>query len=331
MRSIALMRGRLVFLGMLAGVAAMAAPCPPASARTMPAPQIVPKTQPPIAERVIGIGDAEHRMTVPASIGDEGPFPFIVDTGAERSVVSSQLARSLGLSKGAPARLFDFTGESMVGTVRVPSISVGGFGTGAIEAPSLSMDNLGAAGMLGIDALQGRRIEIDFDHDQMKVTPAKHHPRGDFLIDAELRVGQLIVTDARFEDQPIAVIVDTGSWVSVGNSAMRALATRQPRMLGSITITSVTGRSFDADYVTVDDLRIGGVKFDDFGLIFADVPPFARFGLDDRPALILGMSALRLFRRVEIDFANREIAFSLPKPPINFRSACRSFSNCVVF
>ena len=54
-------------------------------------------------------------------------------------------------------------------------------------------------------------------------------------------------------------------------------------------------------------------------------------GLADRPALILGMSSLRLFRRVEIDFANREIAFSLPKPPIDFGSACRSFSNCVVF
>lgn len=324
------MRGRFALLGALAVVAGVGAAYRPAQARAATQVQAVPVT-PPIDERVIGFDNIGRRMTVPATIGDQGPFQFVVDTGAERSVISSELAQSLDLPDGPPARLFDFTGASTVKTVHVPSISVGGFGAGAMEAPSLSMVNLGAAGMLGIDALQGQRIEIDFDRDQMKVTQAKHHPRGDFLVDAQLHVGQLIVTDARFEDQPIAVIVDTGSWVSVGNSAMRALAAARPRLLGPITITSVTGRSFDADYVTIDNLKIGGVRLDNFGLIFADVPPFERFGLADRPALILGMSSLRLFRRVEIDFANREIAFSLPKPPIDLNSACRSFSNCVVF
>lgn len=322
------MRAGLVSLRMLVALT-IVAPCraaPPPAAQ----PQAIPPT-PPISERVIGLGNAAQRMTVPVSIGARGPFPFIVDTGAERSVISRELAQSLGLQDGPPARLFDFTGESAVATVRVPSISVSGFGAGATDAPVLSTANLGAAGMLGIDALQGHRVEIDFDHDLMTVKPAKHHARGDFTVDAELHVGQLIVTDARFADQPIAVVVDTGSWVSVGNSAMRALATERPRLLAPITITSVTGRSFDADYVTIDNVRIGGIRFDDFGLIFADVPPFRRFGLDGRPALILGMSALRLFRRVDIDFANRQIAFSLPKPPLDFRSACRTFSNCIVF
>ena len=41
-------------------------------------------------------------------------------------------------------------------------------------------------------------------------------------------------------------------------------------------------------------------------------------GWRDKPALILGMSSLRMFRRVEIDFVNREIAFTLPRPQIDF-------------
>jgi len=41
--------------------------------------------------------------------------------------------------------------------------------------------------------------------------------------------------------------------------------------------------------------------------------PFKRFGLSDTPALMLGMDSLRLFRRVQIDFANREIRLTLPR------------------
>ncbi len=303
---------------------------PGAAAARQKAPQNAPAAQPGAGE-TLDLGESQNRMTVPVSIGGQGPFEFVVDTGAERSVISRELAAALGLDAGSSARLVDFTGVSAVDTVEIPSLSVGSLGTGAMQAPALSRANLGAAGMLGIDALQGHRIVIDFNRDRMKVHPAKHHPRGEVVVEAEKRFGQLIVTNAYFNDRPIAVIVDTGSWVSVGNLAMRALATEPPRIRGPATITSVTGRSFTADFVTISNVKVGGVRFDNFGLVFADVPPFREFGLGDTPALILGMSTLELFQRVEIDFANREIAFTLPRPPIDFRSPCRSFSNCIVY
>ena len=286
-------------------------------------------TQPPAPGETLGFGEATNRMTVPVEVAGKGPYPFIIDTGAERSVVSRELADTLGLDPGAKARLFDFAGATTVSTVKVPSLSAGTLSTPEMEAPSLAAANLGAPGMLGIDALQGHRVVIDFDRKQMMLAPVKKHPKGEILVGAESRLGQLIVTKASFEGQPIAVIIDTGSWVSVGNKAMLALAKRKPRMLGPITVRSVTGRSFQADYVAIGNLRIGDVRFDNFGLSFADAPPFDRFGLADKPALILGMSSLKLFRRVEIDFVNREIAFTLPRPKIDFLSACGSgISEC---
>ena len=69
-----------------------------------------------------------------------------------------------------------------------------------------------------------------------------------------------------------------------------------------------------ADATSVDRLTVGGVTFQNVPVAFSDVPPFARFGLAKTPALLLGMDVLRLFRRVNIDFANREIRFALPKP-----------------
>jgi len=285
----------------------------------LPAGTVQPAAAP---AETLGLGDLTNRMTVPVQVDGKGPYAFIIDTGAERSVVSRELADTLGLDSGARARLFDFAGTSTVNTVKVPSLTAGSLSTSPMEAPSLAAANLGASGMLGIDALQGHRVVIDFDRKQMTLASAKKHPKGEILVGAEERLGQLIVTRAEYEGQPIAVIIDTGSWVSVGNKAMLALAKRKPRVLGPITVRSVTGRSFRADYVSVSDLHVGDVRFDNFGLSFADVPPFERFGLRDKPALILGMSSLQMFRRVEIDFVNREIAFTLPRPKIDFLNAC---------
>ena len=188
--------------------------------------------------------------------------------------------------------------------------------------------NLGAPGMLGIDAMQGHRLVIDFDHNRMTLIPAKKRPRGEIVVGAESRLGQLVVTKARFEGRPISVIIDTGSSISIGNKAMLALVKRPPRLIGPVNVESVTGRSFNTNFVTVNNVQIGDLHLDKFGMSFAEVPPFARFGLTDKPALILGMSSLKMFRRVEIDFVNRAIAFTLPRPKIDFTDTCRSLAAC---
>src|SRR3569623_677744 len=296
---------RLSFLLTAAATAAPAAP-PPQKPTVPPAPAAAPTPAPPPGE-TFTLGQMTARMTVPVGVAGQGPFPFIIDTGAERSVVSRELAEKLKLDPGEDARVFDFTGGSTVETVKVPTLS---------------------PGMLGIDALQGRKIILDFDRKQMTLVPAKRHAGGDIIVRAQSRVGQLIVTKASFEGKPIAVVIDTGSWLSIGNSAMLALTKKRPRNYGKVEVKSVTGRTFDADYVSVVDVKIGNIRIDQFALSFADVPPFTRFGLRDTPALILGMSSLQLFRRVEIDFVNREIAFTLPRPKLDFHDTCRGFAAC---
>jgi len=319
------MRGFIPLLAL--GIGTLAGP--PLAAQQAP-PSIKPPVAAPAAPSApdfLVIGERTDRMTVPVTIGPHGPFPFIIDTGAERSVVSRELAGYLKLQPGADVKLFDFTGASDVATVKVPSLTAGKLGTPAMEAPQLLLADIGAPGMLGIDALQGQKVVLDFDSRRMLLRPARRHAWGDFVVRAQSRTGQLIVTKAWFNDQPIAVIIDTGSWLSVGNTAMLRLAKKTPRSYGPVVITSVTGRSFTANFVAISNVKIDTIRFDNFGLVFADVPPFDRFGLRDTPALILGMSSLKLFGRVELDFVNREIGFSLPRPQIDFHDVCRNGSS----
>ena len=70
----------------------------------------------------------------------------------------------------------------------------------------------------------------------------------------------------------------------------------------------------------IDSLEIARVGFHSIPIAFADALPFKRFGLMDTPALMLGMDTLKLFRRVQIDFANREIRLTLPRNVITDRT-----------
>jgi len=313
------MRGMFPLLALLCG--ALAAPQLFARDSARPAPVATPTPD------SLDLSRATDRMTVPVSIADRGPFPFIIDTGAERSVVSRELADYLKLEAGPQVRLFDFAGPADVPTVRVPTLSAGKLATNAMEAPQLKMVDIGAPGMLGVDALAGRKVVLDFEHNRMLLAPARRHAFGDVVLSAESRTGQLIVTSASFEGQPIAVIIDTGAWLSVGNSAMLKLAQKPPKSYGAVSIFAVTGRKFEADYVTVHKVKVGSYVFDNFAMVFADVPPFDRFGLKDRPALILGLSSLRLFAKVELDFANREVGFT-GRRSLDRHDVCRARVSC---
>lgn len=272
------------------------------------------------AATLLTLGEIEQRLTVPVAVGARGPYNFIIDTGAERTVVSRELAGSLRLLAGDPVTLTSMTGSSKVNTVVVPDLSIKSIGQlHTVIAPSLEARDLGAAGLLGIDTLSKHQVSIDFEKGTMAVRPS--HPRKKFTRRAENEIvvtakslfGQLIVTDAYYGQTRIQVVLDTGSQVTMGNSALRKRVGRRAPKPRSIQLTSVTGDKVVADYTVVPDISVGAIAFGGMPVAFADVAPFERFGLTQRPALLLGMDALRSFRRVDIDFPNREVRFVMPR------------------
>jgi predicted aspartyl protease len=281
-----------------------------------PAVPTSPTSPPPTPIDLLTFGAAENRMTVPVSIGPSGPYPFIIDTGSERTVVSRELAGVLKLVSGRRVRVTTMAGQSELGTYKLSDIRVSKISPDEMEAPAVDAVNLGAPGMLGIDALKGHSVSIDFDKNVMEVRASKK--RGlmgspdDIVIKAKNLYGQLIVTDARYRGKRISVVIDTGSPITVGNMALLKRV-KTEKSLGTVSLQAVTGQYLTADYRVIDSLDIAGVGFHQLPIAFADAIPFKRFGLSDTPALMLGMDTLRLFRRVQIDFANREIRLTLPR------------------
>lgn len=265
----------------------------------------------------IAVTTMQTRMTVPVMIDGRGPFPFVVDTGAERTVISRRLAEHLGLKAGTTATVHSMTEVSDIGTFVIPSLQVGKNTSAGIQAPGLEHEHIGAVGMLGIDTLRNQRVEFDFQKDRMQVLPSGRRASlsaGPVItVKGRDHLGRLLLTDASVNGKNVVVIVDSGSQITIGNNALRQMLDRkrQFRNFKPTEVTSITGGRVRVDYGLVNTLYIGKLRLDDVPISFGDVHPFRQLQLTDRPTLLLGMDVLQLFDKVSVDMGIRRVKFTL--------------------
>lgn len=262
--------------------------------------------------------DESQRMTVAVKVSGNGPFRFLVDTGADRTAISSALAARLGLEVGETAALHTMTGVSSVQTATVTGLQLSRNQMTILDAPVLEAEHMGADGILGTDSLRSQRVEFDFDNNVMTIVPSAQRidrEDGTIVVTGRLRNGRLIVTNALADNNSITVVLDTGSEVSVGNEALRRrlVNSGQLRNSGAVQLESVTGDLLNGQYMFVKRLEVGDVTLANLAVVFADAHTFQKLGLSDRPALLLGMNALRAFKKVSIDFASKKLRVILPE------------------
>lgn len=271
-----------------------------------------------ITEDVAISTDNADRMTVPVSVSGRGPYEFLVDTGSERTVISRELASQLQLSSGRSAILHSVMGANDVTTVHIPHLKVSSNVISVTDAPALSASNIGADGMLGIDSLRSQRVLFDFTTKTMSITPSSQPVErmdGDtIVVRARTRNGRLIFTQAKIDGRKVSVIVDTGSEVTIANMALQKMLTKRGHSLlpDTVMIESVTGEQMSAAVARVPEIELGGVKLKDLSVAFADAHIFRQLDLDEKPALLLGMNAMKAFDRISIDFAKKKVRFVLP-------------------
>lgn len=294
----------------------------------------VPPVTPPVTDAPAGVTlegtpviqafdlDATRRMSVPVTVGGEGPFYFLVDTGAERTVIARELAERLGLVDGAKLRMATIGSSVTVPSFQVASLELTNMRIGPIEAPAVAGRHIGAAGLIGVDMLAERRILIDFRKERMQILETRYRARpiirddDAIVVTARNSAGRLILSDARIDGRRIDLIVDTGAQTSVGNLAMMKLvaARRQNKFpFVATTLGAVTGETVPAMRTVVERIAIGGIDVNGLPVSFTDARAFRALNLHERPALLLGMDSLSLFDRIEIDFPNKRVVFDMPE------------------
>lgn len=311
------MVARLRLLGLaLAGVALPLAAQPTAHFEAVSTSEIDKTTQ---ADDVAIQQDRYERMTVPVHIGGSGPYQFLVDTGADRTAISRQMAQQLGLTRGPAARLHSITGASNVNLATIPVLRLSEKEVREIEAPLLDANHMGADGILGVDSLRSQRVLFDFKANKLSIVPSRtravEEEEGAIIVRGRLKNGRLILTDANAEDQRVRVVLDTGAQYSMGNRALQRALLRRGilRTEGRMELTSVTGQKMVGDIGRLEKLEMGGVTMKGLVIVFTDAPIFRKLSLEKRPAVLLGMNGLRGFDKISIDFASKKLRVILPE------------------
>lgn len=106
--------------------------------------------------------DRIGRIMAPVMINGQGPFRFVIDTGATHSVLSAHLVRRLGLAAddGPGVLLRGVTGSAVVATAQVAQLQAGDLIIRNSSMPIVDSVLSGADGVLGTLGLEIGRAHV---------------------------------------------------------------------------------------------------------------------------------------------------------------------------
>ena len=261
--------------------------------------------------------DRIGRVMTQVKVNGKGPFRFVIDTGASRSTLAPHLARALALkpSVGRNVMLNGVTGAAEVPTVAVDSLEIGALRFEKQDLPVIFTSIMGNAdGILGVAGFHDQRIDVDFKRDRVSVlesngkrphysmvtTRATRNANGLMIVD--VRVGRRIRAKA---------VIDTGAERSLGNLALQSAMNknrRKKREVVSAVVHGATPDIADGDVQSIREATIGDMTLTNLEVIFADFHVFKLWGLDQEPALLIGMDMLGVLERLVIDYRRNEVS-----------------------
>ena len=233
-------------------------------------------------------------LSLDVGIGEHGEYTFAVDTGANRTAISQNVAESLGFVStwSEPDDVQSLTRLFEAELFHMADIDVPGMDRQTLDMvvvpvpPTHSSD---VAGLLGLDAFEGLRYEIDFQNARMDLSSgAVMHGDGEVseefgLLFGAARIGQ--------SNRVARVIIDSGSPYTIANPTLhfRFLSRDGIRY----RISGVEGRTgHDADFFTVRQFRIGNLCVRRQPVLQADLDIFHAVEWQAEPAIVIGMDIL---------------------------------------
>jgi predicted aspartyl protease len=274
--------------------------------------------------------DRIGRIMAPVYVNGQGPFPFIIDTGASRSVVAPKLAERLALVPDTTrtAELRGMTGSATVPTLLVERLEAGALKLSnqrlPVIAPSVFAD---ADGILGIDGLKNLCLRASFTQAEVSITrkgcpmSVRDWPRAQ----ATLRFGGLVLVKARIGRERVQAIIDTGAERSLGNPALLQALGFEPKSDDPRDATMVLGATehrVPGRIAQVPTLNLGEFEVTNLDVTFGDFEVFRLWGLDQHPAIVLGMDVIGQADGIAIDYRRGEIRV-LPRGEGKFKGLDR--------
>jgi len=261
--------------------------------------------------------DRIGRVMTHVMVNGKGPFRFVIDTGASRSTLAPHLARALNLkaSVGRNVMLNGVTGAAEVPTVAVDSLEIGALKFEKQDLPVIFTSIMGNAdGILGVAGFHDQRIDVDFRRDRVSVLESNGKRPHYSMVTARAtrNANGLMILDVRVGRRIRAkAVIDTGAERTLGNLALQNLMNKNRRRKREVVAAVVHGATpdiADGDVQEIKETTIGDMTLSNLEVIFADFHVFKLWGLDQEPALLVGMDVLGILERLVIDYRRNEVS-----------------------
>lgn len=254
--------------------------------------------------------DRFDRPMVNTVVNGMGPFPFIIDTGASKSVIYRSLTALTRMSAvpNRSRRIITATGYKRVLVYPVTDFYVLGRTLQVDETVALP-DIIGsdAKGLIGVDMLAGHTLFMDLQNGEANLElPTPEGPgEGWIMVQGRPVAYGSLALEVNIGGLDVPVIVDTGASDTVINTAGSEAVARSADGIRRETIrASISGgREMIFTALRVPEFNVGAFQHQNMRLVVSDVPVFTLLGAKDVPAIILGMDLLGE-QPFAIDFKN---------------------------
>ena len=256
-------------------------------------------------------GGTQPLILLPVRVNGQGPFDFILDTGAGTSLLSTELAKQLDVKILGSKEGHSAGGKVSVSLGKVDSLMLGETKLEGVEVGVVDLGHIGRAvgakldGDLGYNFLKHFRVTIDYRDFELRLEDPKRVES--FARGAQTRVAirlaapakPLILVDVHANGRgPFQFAIDTGT----STTAITPDLARELRLETSPVGAGTTGGApVDFSAGSLQSFQLGGVKIDNVAVVVADFFNMLSAAVGAKLDGIVGYNFLRNYK-VVIDY-----------------------------
>lgn len=256
-------------------------------------------------------GGPQPLILLPVRVNGQGPFDFILDTGAGTSLLSTELAKQLDVKILGSKEGHSAGGKVSVSLGKVDSLTLGETKLEGVEVGVVDLSHIGRAvgakldGDLGYNFLKHFRVTIDYRDFELRLEDPKRVES--FARGAQTQVAirlaapakPLILVDVHANGRgPFQFAIDTGT----STTAITPDLARELRLETSPVGAGTTGGApveFSAG--SLQSFQLGGAKLDNVAVVVADFFNMLSAAVGAKLDGIVGYNFLRNYK-VVIDY-----------------------------
>ncbi|HST30353.1 MAG TPA: retropepsin-like aspartic protease [Chthoniobacterales bacterium] len=261
-------------------------------------------------------GGAQPLILLPVQVNDQGPFDFILDTGAGTSLLSSELAEKLEVKIVGSKDGQSAGGKVSVSLAKVDSLAVGETKLGDVDVGVVDLGHITKAigaridGDLGYNFLKHFRVTIDYHacelcfEDPKRVESVTRGAQTETPIRFANPAKPLILVDVHANGRgPFQFAIDTGT----STTAIRPDLAKQLGLKTSSGGMGTTGGApVDFFASSLQSFQLGGAKIDNMAVVVADFFEMLSSAIGVKLDGIVGYNFLRSYK-VVIDYPGQTL------------------------